>query len=384
MNGASRRTAAFLFARWLMTHEFPANLLPDGEDRAFIQDLVYTAIRHLRSLRLLIGKFVSKWPKGELEALLYIGACQIFFMDSVKDYAAVNETVEAAKRCSNPNIPKVVNGVLRNMLRNRDELIAELAKAPLEVRESFPSALIRRWTERFGEENAARLASWHNRPAITYLAKRTGEFVELERGTRVENVEGFKEGEFIVQDPATSHAVALMEIEPGIDVLDACAAPGGKSIQMAWRGASVTSCEINPKRRKRLIENFERLRLPIKIIEELPSSSSAAFSRVLADVPCSNTGVLGRRPDARWNWSVEKMLSLVKLQSQILDVCANLTKKDGILVYSTCSNEPEENQKQIAAFLKRNGNFELIGEFESLPFETQYDGAFAASMRRIS
>ena len=126
MNGASRRTAAFLFARWLMTHEFPANLLPDGEDRAFIQDLVYTAIRHLRSLHLLIGKFVSKWPKGELEALLYIGACQIFLMDSVKDYAAVNETVEAAKRCSNPNIPKVVNGVLRNMLRNRDELIAEL------------------------------------------------------------------------------------------------------------------------------------------------------------------------------------------------------------------------------------------------------------------
>lgn len=383
MNGSSRRTAAFLFSRWLITHEFPANSLPDNQERAFIQDLVYTTIRYIRPLRLMIGKFVAKWPKGELESLLYIGACQIFFMKNMKDYAAVNETVEAAKYCQNHNIPKVVNGVLRNLIAHREELLAELAKAPLETRESFPTALIRRWVERFGEENAAKLAIWHNRPAVTYLAQKTGEFVKLERGVKIENVEGFNEGDFIVQDPGTSHAVALMCIEPGVEVLDACAAPGGKSIQMAWRGAKVTSCEINPKRRKRLAENVERVQLPIEIISELPSSSLRTFSRVLADVPCSNTGVLGRRPDARWNWSVEKMEALVKLQSQILDVCAGLVKKDGILVYSTCSNEPEENQDQIAAFLKRDKRFELIDQFESLPFQTEYDGAFAAAMRKI-
>ena len=108
----SRRTAAYIVARWILTREFPAELLPTGRDRAFVQDLVYTTIRRIRPLRKTLGALVRQWPKGELEALLYVGAAQVLYMPGVPDFAAVNETVSAAKECENPSVAKVVNGVL--------------------------------------------------------------------------------------------------------------------------------------------------------------------------------------------------------------------------------------------------------------------------------
>ena len=381
----SRRTAAFAVARWLATKDFPATLLPEGADRAFVQDLVYTVIRRLRPLRKVLGALVAKWPKGELEALLYVGAAQVLYMDEVPDFAAVNETVEAAKLCGNKSIVKVVNGVLRNLIRRRDEFAAQIAAAPLEERESFPTELVRRWTARFGAENAAKLCAWHNEPAKTFLARKDGSFVELERGRKVADVPGYAEGEFIVQDPGTALAVELVDAKPGDAILDACAAPGGKTIQLAWRGAKVTACEVNPKRRRKLEENIARLRLEVEVIEDFrcqPQPLTSTYSKVLVDAPCSNTGVLRRRPDARWNWSVEKLAALVKLQAEILDQVAPLVAPGGTLVYSTCSNEPEENDEQVNAFLARHPDFALDTTRESVPFESGHDGAFAARMIR--
>lgn len=378
----SRRTAAFVMTRWLLTKDFPAGLLPEGPDRAFVQDLVYIAIRRMRALRRVLGELVKKWPKGELESLLYIGAAQILYMPDVPDFAAVNETVEAAKACGNPSVAKVVNGVLRNLLRRRDEFESLLASAPVEERESFPTELVRRWTKRFGAANAERLAVWHNAPAETYLARKDGSFVALERGTSVADVQGYAEGEFIVQDPGTRLAVELVDPRPGDMILDACAAPGGKTIQLAWRGAGVTACEVNPRRRARLAANLARVRLAdsVKVLGEFPAT---AFSKILVDAPCSNTGVLRRRPDARWNWSTEKLAALVKLQAEILDRVANLVAPSGTLVYSTCSNEPEENADQVAAFLARHPEFTLAETRESLPFDSGTDGAFAARLVRV-
>ena len=370
----ARRTAAFIVARWLLTKEFPATLLPDGADRAFVQDLVYTVIRRLRPLRRVLGAFVKQWPKGELEALLYVGAAQVLYMDDVPDFAAVNETVAAAKACENPSIARVVNGVLRNLIRQRASVVlgTEL--------ETFPTALVRRWTVRFGADGAERLAAWHNAPAVTYLARRDGTFVELARGKKVADVPGFADGEFIVQDPGTRLAVELLDPQPGERVLDACAAPGGKSVQLAWRGADVTACEVNPRRRARLEENVARLKLPIAVVGEFPNTRT--FPKVLVDAPCSNTGVVRRRPDARWNWSAEKLAELVKLQAEILDAAAARVAPGGTLVYSTCSNEPEENAGQVEAFLARHPDFALKASRESLPFETGHDGAFAAALVR--
>jgi 16S rRNA (cytosine967-C5)-methyltransferase len=380
----SRRTAAFIIARWIMTGDFPSNMLPEsGPDRSFVQDLVYTTLRRFRPLRKVLGELLKKWPKGEMEALLYGGAAQILYMDDVPDFAAVNETVEAAKECGNPNVVKVVNGVLRNLIRRRDEFLGMIASAPADVRESFPGALYRRWTERFGAEKAEALAKHHNLPAETFLAY-PGRFEKLERGMRVTDVEGYGEGKFVVQDPATAFAVELLDPKPGEKVFDMCAAPGGKTVQIAWRGAEVVACEIKPSRRRRLMENLKRTRLDgkVAVVASPDELGDEKFAKVLVDAPCSNTGVLRRRPDARWNWSEEKLAALVQLQLEILERAAKICADGGCIVYSTCSNEPEENLGVVEKFLARHGEFELAGSRESIPFETGYDGAFAAALKR--
>ena len=386
----SRRAAALAVARWIATRENISEILPDGPDRAFVQDLVYMTVRRLRTLRALLGELVRKWPKGELEALLLVGAAQVLYMPDVPDFAAVHETVAAAKKCRNGSVANVVNGVLRNLIRRRDAFMERLKSAPLAARESFPGNLVARWVSRYGEADAERLCRWHNAPAETWLAYRPGApepFVRLARGVKVVEQEGFSEGAFIVQDPATAGAVSLLDVSPGLRLLDFCAAPGGKTIQAAWRmggpddGSVIVAQEVNPARRRRLAENLRRVGADwVKTVTALRGEE--LFDRVLADVPCSNTGVLRRRPDARWRWSQEHLASLVKLQAEILGRAAAHVAPGGVLVYSTCSNEPEENEDQIAAFLAAHPDFEEIGRKESVPFASGCDGAFACALRR--
>ena len=386
----SRRAAAFVVARWIATHGHLSEMLPDGPDRAFVQDLAYTTVRRFRALRSVLGKLVTKWPKGEMEALLLVGGAQILYMPDVPDFAAVNETVMAAKCCPNKSIAKVVNGVLRNLIRRREEFEAYLKSAPLAERESFPNGIVNRWVERYGEESAEELCKWHNQPSETWLAYRPGApepFVKLERGRKVSDVEGYAEGAFVVQDPATAGAIELLDVQPGMKVLDFCAAPGGKSIQCAWRlgnpenGARLVSQEVNPARRRRLVENLKRVALDwVEVVAK--AGDGELFDRVLADVPCSNTGVLRRRPDARWNWTKEHLAELVKLQSEILVKAAAHVAPGGIIVYSTCSNEHEENEGQIESFLAANPGFEEVKRMVSVPFESGRDGAFACALRR--
>ena len=410
----SRRTAAFVVARWIATHEFPNELLPKGgSDRAFVQDLVYTTVRRFRPLRAVLGELMKTWPKGELEALVLVGAAQILYMPDVPDFAAVNETVAAAKLGDRgKRLDRVVNGVLRNLLRRRAEFEAKLAAAPLAERESFPNALVARWTARYGAEGAEKLARWHNTPAETWIARR-GSFEKLPRGEKVADQPGFAEGSFIVQDPATAGAVDLLDLSTGkmpvapgegLSVLDFCAAPGGKTVQIAWRmggpRSSAAECEtppvgraprarrneivaqeVNPKRLARLRENLARMQLEnVTAVQKV--EDGALFDRVLVDAPCSNTGVIRRRPDARWRWNADHLAQLVALQKEILEAAAAHVKPGGRLVYSTCSNEPEENAEQVAAFLAVHPDFKEVGRYESVPFETDHDGAFACALVR--
>ena len=399
----SRRTAAFIVARWLATHEFPNEMLPNGgPDRAFVQDLVYTTVRRFRPLRAVLGELLKTWPKGELEALVLVGAAQILYMPDVPDFAAVNETVAAAKLGDRgKRLDRVVNGVLRNLLRRRGEFEAKLAAAPLAERESYPNALVARWTARYGAEGAEKLARWHNTPAETWIARR-GSFEKLPRGEKVADQPGFEEGEFIVHDPATAGAVDLLDVSTGkipvvlgegLSVLDFCAAPGGKTVQIAWRmgegraparpqrDSRIVAQEVNPKRLARLKENLARMHLDsVTAVQKV--EDGALFDRVLVDAPCSNTGVIRRRPDARWRWNADHLAQLVALQREILEAAAAHVKPGGRLVYSTCSNEPEENAEQVAAFLAAHPDFKEVGRYESVPFETGHDGAFACALER--
>ncbi len=410
----TRRQAAFIVARWIATHWHLAEMLPQGGDRAFVQDLVYTTVRRFRPLRTILGELVAKWPKGEMEALLLVGAAQILYMPDVPDFAAVNETVAAAKCCANKSIAKVVNGVLRNLIRRRAEFEAQLAAAPLAERESYPNHLVKRWIARYGVEGAEALAKWHNQPAETFLAYPpnglnglngfngikspnglNGPFVRLPRGQRVEDVPGYAEGAFIVQDPATALAVELLDVRPGLSVLDFCAAPGGKTIQIAWRLVPTVSTvptvplncliaqEVNPARLCRLRANLARLRLDwVKTVgpSEDDQAALGQYDRVLVDAPCSNTGVLRRRPDARWRWTEERLKDLVSQQDAILSAAAAHVAPGGRLVYSTCSNEPEENGDRVAAFLAAHPDFAEESRRESIPHESGHDGAFACAL----
>ncbi len=381
----SRHTAAFVVARWIATHDFPNEMLPKGgSDRAFVQDLVYTTVRRFRPLRSVLGELMKTWPKGELEALLLVGAAQILYMPDVPDFAAVNETVAAAKDAGRgKRLDRVVNGVLRNLLRRREEFEAKLAAAPLAERESYPNALAARWIKRYGEDGAEKLARWHNIPGETWLA-RPGSFEKLPRGARVTDQPGFAEGEFIVQDPATAGAIDLLDVAPGMSVLDFCAAPGGKTVQIAWRMGSpsrgtIVAQEVNPKRLRRLEGNLERMKLEC-VTTVLKVEDGAQFDRVLVDAPCSNTGVIRRRPDARWRWDADHLAQLVSLQREVLEAAAAHVKPGGRLVYSTCSNEPEENAEQVASFLAAHPDFKEADRRESIPFETGHDGAFACAL----
>ena len=384
----SRRAAAFAVARWIATHGHLSEMLPDGPDRAFVQDLAYTTVRRFRALRSVLGRFVHKWPKGEMEALLLVGGAQLLYMPDVPDFAAVNETVAAAKQCPNKSIAKVVNGVLRIVIRNREEIEAYLREAPLAERESFPNGLVRRWVERYGEVDAERLCKWHNEPSDTWLAYRSQPaYRRLERGRKVAEEKGYAEGDFIVQDPATAGAVELLDVKPGMKVLDFCAAPGGKTVQIGWRlggpqdGGCLVAQEVNQARRRRLEENLKRVRMDwVRVVAQV--DGGALFDRVLADVPCSNTGVLRRRPDARWRWTREHLAELVALQAEIAGKAAEHVAPGGLLVYSTCSNEPEENDAQIAAFLAAHPDFEEVARKESVPFVSGHDGAFSCALRR--
>lgn len=395
----TRRTASFIVARWLATHEFPGALLPkEGPDRGFVQDMVYAVIRRHRVLRSVLGRLLKTWPNGELEALLLVGAAQILYMPDVPDFAAVSETVTAAKKSgSGRRFDRVVNGVLRNLIRRRAELEAQVASAPLAVRESFPDALVKRWCARYGAEKAEAMAKLFNTPAETWLSYSDGRMERLPRGRRVEEAEGYADGAFLVQDPATLGAVELLDVRPGQTVLDFCAAPGGKTAQIAWRlrpaGASggaaasgrLVAQEVNPLRLERLRENVKRLRMDwVETTQSLAqcAGAPAAFDRVLLDVPCSNTGVLRRRPDARWRWSVVRLRQLTQLQGEILEKASALVAPGGRLVYSTCSLEPEENSERIGAFLAAHPEFERAETRESLPFETGNDGAFACALVR--
>ena len=424
----SRHTAIRVLSRWLSSNDFPDRIIPDCPDRGFVMDLVYGTVRQRRALDWLLARHVDKVPSGETLAALLVGAYQLYYMPGIPDYAAVDATVEAAKHASKRSAG-FVNAVLRTLLRNRESLTAELAGQPLAIRLSHPDVIVTRWLEQFGEAETAALCEWNNRPAETVIAllphsgldaagwiQRLASCpgcetlvalphpaapetaVTLPHGApRIETLPGFAEGWFIVQDPATRAAVDLLDVRPGQRILDACAAPGGKTLQIASRllaaapGATppgaLVAMDAHDDRLRFLTENLKRIGLPwVRTLRGDAARLTAAaaggsFDRILLDVPCSNTGVLRRRPDARWRFSIHRLQSLVHDQRAILTNALSLLSPGGILVYSTCSLEPEENLRQIERLCLASSGLRLIGTETRHPVRHNTDGAFAVALQ---
>jgi 16S rRNA (cytosine967-C5)-methyltransferase len=417
----SRAVCAEIIGRWLKTGDFPDRMVAENTgDRAFVMEVVYGVARMRRTLEWLIRQYVKGAPDKRAVPYLHVGLYQIVFMDSVAEYASVNETVAAVKANCPPHLVGFVNGVLRTALRRKEESRKELQTRELGIRESHPDVLLERWIERFGEEKTAALCAWNNtRPAVTVhpnlgritmadfaaSLKRAGveaephpfapdDFLALPRGVRVDDIPGYADGLFSVHDPSTMEAIRLLDPQPGETILDACAAPGGKTILIAERmkgQGHLVAMDFHEDRIKTLTENLKRMQLADVEVTRGDATQERHLNRIcgrrppnriLLDVPCTNTGVLRRRPDARWRFSPGRLAEMVRVQRAMLDCTSKFLKPGGVLVYSTCSLESEECEDMIESWLKEHKKFRLLKKARTFPPGPQTDGTYAAAIAK--
>ena len=408
-----REIALRVLRRWEQGEAHAETLLSgalpvlSGPDRGLCQELVYGVIRQRAALDWLIEQRTGGRRQAALvQILLRLGLYQIFWLDRIPSHAAVNEAVALARRCDLGRATGFINAALRQSLREADTLRASLqalCETQPAIAYSHPDWLVRRWQDQWGWDNAAALMEWNNRPAETYLrlnmlrpvpSTPAGEAVELDwapcpvlrAGGVPAELPGFAAGAFYIQDPSTLLAVQMLDPQPGESILDSCAAPGGKATAIAAQiqnQGRVVAADIREDRLERLRENRDRL--GASCIEILPAGSDIRekFDRVLLDVPCSNTGVMRRRVDLRWRLEPRDLRATRNLQRDILKKSVRNLKPDGLLVYSTCSLEPEENEQAVQAFLKKNPGFELVAERALRPWQDGVDGAYAAALRLL-
>lgn len=410
----------------------------DDRDRRLLTEIATGVIRHRERLDwVLTGFYHGEFPKciPTVKNALRVALYQILFLDKIPYSAAVNESVELVKRLKGNRSAGIVNGVLRNVIRKLDAITwPNREQDPghyLAVMESHPQWMVRRWVERLGEEETEKFLKANNeRPPVTVRVQNgkasadslleefttlgaEGErspllpnYLRLRRLSDIASIPSFRDGGFIVQDDGIGLITALTGAQPGMRVIDLCAAPGGKSIAMAEmmenRG-EILALDKYEAKLKLLAENVQRSGFSIiqPTVGDARKISLEPADVVLADVPCSGFGVLRRKPEIKWKREPGDLPELARLQSDILENAARLVKPGGILVYGTCTVEPEENEGIVQAFLNRHPEFELesaaaalpesavrmgvvteAGFLQTWPHRHGTDGAFGARMRR--
>ena len=388
-------------------------------DRGLAQELVFGVVRWQAALDWLIRRRTdNRQQKLTLLILLRLGLYQIFWLDRIPDHAAVNESVELARQLGCGPQSGFINAILRGCLRERDTLkreLNDLRRTDPALGWSHPQWLCDRWRARWGDANLQLFLEWNNRPPPTCIRvnrlKATPEELaaafeqeavlftprlldwagndlvfELREHPPLATLESFRKGFFYVQDPSTLLAPMLLDPQPGETVLDLCAAPGGKTTfiaQLMQNRGCILAHDSEPKRLALVQENATRL--GVTNIECLPAwnaESLAPVDRVLVDAPCSNTGVMRRRVELRWRVTPEEIERLRKLQLDLLQRASTVVKPGGVIVYSTCSVEPEENSELIEVFLNTRPEFRLETERQLTPFQDKVDGGYVAKIMR--
>jgi len=417
----------------LLDHEMKNSEL-SGPDKALLFEIVHGVIRWMGRLDWVLngfykGQFSKAIPnlKNGLRVALY----QILFLDRVPDYAAVNEAVEFVKKLQGQKPADLTNAVLRNIVRSKngirypdpnEDLIGYLS-----AYYSHPSWMVKRYLTRFGREETEKLLTANNeKPFLTlkinsvktnpaefkslldsvnlhFLSGRyLPEFFKLQNLTNITAWEYYGKGYFNIQDESAGLACRLLDVRQGMRVLDMFAAPGGKTAYIASLmndEGEITAIDRFEGRLRLLEKNMERLGFKsIKIFAaDAMEYNNDLFDRVLADVPCSGTGTLSKKPDIKWKKDLLDIRRMNEFQLKYITKAASLVKPDGYIVYSTCSIEPEENFGIIEKFLNNNSNFQLIsargifpdelidehGCIQTLPHVHQMDGAFAAKIWRV-
>jgi 16S rRNA (cytosine967-C5)-methyltransferase len=410
---SSRGLAFVALQKWRTSEQFADAILGQllrssnltAPDRAFATELFYGVLRNLTLLDYWIDRLRSGHLDHATRDLLRLGLYQLFLLET-PEHAAVFETVELAARKSR----SLVNAVLRSATRGRSDLCRDAKAQNLGVRKSHPQFLIDRWTKNFGPENAEALCDWNNRPAPVYArinririsddafiaAHPEADRLEgRENLVRLTNIptEALAGGHCYIQDPSTATACLLLGPKPGDAVLDACAAPGGKTgylAELMGNDGLILACDRDASRVETLRENLERLGVTISrcIRHDWngggPPPETASFDRILLDAPCTNTGVMRRRVDLRWRLAPDDFSRMPVEQLQIVRATVPVLKPGGTLVYSTCSIEPEENDGVVQSILQEFPFLKLIEQISLLPFRDGFDGAFAAKLIKAS
>ena len=387
-------------------------------DRGLCQELVLGVIRRLATLDWLIEQKTDGRRQQPLaQTLLRLGLYQIFYLDRVPDHAAVNEMVNIARQHDLDRQSGFINAVLRNCLREREawvKRLEELRERQPAIGYSHPQWLVQRWQDRWAD--CLPLLEWNNQPSPIYARRNTLRTTvgELEAQWKSEGISfepiafpwlgaglmyrieasgspaaltSFEEGQFYIQDPSTLASIQELDPRSGENILDLCAAPGGKATAIAQRmqdSGSVLATDIDDTRLSRLRENIDRL--GITCIQPMPLhrvdlNTAGPFDRVLVDAPCSNTGVMRRRVEVRWRLRARELPVLARKQLDLLKRAAKLLKPGGVLVYSTCSLETEENEEVIETFLKLHRHYRQETARTITPMKDGVDGAFVARLR---
>jgi len=401
----------------------------DARDRRWTRELVYGMLRHRGWIDALLSDRV-RGGLARLDAdvvdLLRLGVYQLTNMGSVPAYAAIAQTVELAKRRHGIGASKLVNAVLRRTDREREGLNAALpddAAEALALRHSHPQWLVARWIERWGAEDTERLLTLNNseaplvvrpfgivREQLEAMLEEAGVHIAeaplarnsivISGGITLTELGAFKKGLFFVQDPAATLVTDYACVATGAIVADLCAAPGGKALELGRSAGTVMASDRSATRLQRVVDNRRRLDAENIFVVAADARAPAIRSAdaVLIDVPCTGTGTFRRHPDARWRLKISDIAVATALQKSILRGAARIVAPGGLLVYSTCSLEPEENDEQVDGFLAANPDFALEAppdgavpaevldgaKLRVLPQRHGTDGAFAARLRRTS
>ncbi|WP_138414930.1 16S rRNA (cytosine(967)-C(5))-methyltransferase RsmB [Aquibacillus sediminis] len=394
----------------LMVDHAIANKGLSGKDEALLTEIVYGTIQRKLTLEYFVFSFVDRKKKMQawVKWLLYMSIYQMEYLDKVPDHAILHESVEIAKKRGHKGISSFVNGVLRNVQRKG---LPDLSKVDDQVKRisletSHPLWLVRRWTDMYGMKTTEIMCQTNlkhkplsvrvqplkitRKEAITKL---TNEGFEVEPSTistqgiivikgNILKSELFKQSYLTVQDQSSMLVAEMLEVKQGMKVLDACSAPGGKTTHIAEKMnniGEVHAYDLHDKKAKLVTKKAMELELTIINAKQADSRKldtlhdTESFDRILLDAPCSGLGVLRGKPDIKYNKSEEDIEKLASIQLELIESVAPLLKKDGKLVYSTCTVDKHENEQIIQQFVERHPEFEMDQQFfEELPESLQH------------
>jgi 16S rRNA (cytosine967-C5)-methyltransferase len=400
------------------------DLPEDSRDKALAKHLVYGVMRWRSALEWIASGLLKRPLKQrdqDIQRLLLIGILQLW-QEQAAEHAAVHETAECARTLGKPWAVAVINAVLRRFQRERQAWLIKLESEP--ARYAHPDWLLQSlqqdWPEQWQDivrANNRQAAMWLrvNRAAMMREEAMqrleaagfsvtahpvAADAIRVEPAAQVSDIPGFTEGGISVQDPAAQLAVDLLDVQPGQRVLDACAAPGGKTCHILERtpGACLTAIDLDEARLERLRENFRRQGFECRLVAADATApedwwDGTPFRRILLDTPCSATGVIRRHPEIKWLRQAAQVSAAVRLQARLLLRLWPLLEAGGMLVYATCSVLKDENSRQISDFVSQHKDAEIVdmdfewGQAQSigrqiLPGELDMDGFFYARLRK--